>query len=163
MRTFEAASRIAVARIVLLLLLDNLSWFLWTGVQEHYVAYSPGFTLDASERAVIEVFREPRYAGYLVVSQSAKLGYLATVYSPLRSWCSHRYSTPHAELRETEIDRFFAYGAEPGGWHDRPVLAVAERDRMAPTNRLKNDGFHPVLANDRFVILARAAVVASTQ
>jgi hypothetical protein len=167
-RALRAASGIAVARlavpcaIVGLFLSDNAVWFLLTSAAEHHGAQHSGFTLDPQERAVIEMFRDPRYAGYLVVSQSAKLGYFATVYSPLRSWCSHRFSTLHAKLREVEIDRFFAYGAEPGGWDDRPILAVAERGRVAPANPLKDDGFHPVLTNDRFVILARAAVIVST-
>lgn len=168
-RALGAASGIAVARLVVpcaivgLFLSDNAVWFLLTSSAEHRGAQHYGLTLDPQERAVIETFRDPRYAGYLIVSQSAKLGYLATVYSPLRSWCSHQFSTPHAELREAEIDGFFAYGAEPSGWHGRPILAVAERGRAAAVNPLKDDEFHPALTNDRFVILARATVSASSR
>lgn len=168
-RAFGAASGIAVARLVVpcaivgLFLSDNAVWFLLTSSAEHRGAQNYGLTLDPQEHAVIETFRDPRYAGYLIVSQSEKLGYLATAYSPLRSWRSHRFSTPQAKLREAEINRFFAYGAEPSGWHDRPILAVAERDRAAAVNHLEDDGFHPVLTNERFVILARATVSAPTR
>jgi len=124
---------------------------------DHYSAQPYGLTLDSQEQAVIKTFQDPRYAGYLVVSQVAKLGYLATVYSPLRSWYSHRFSTPQAEERQAQTKAFFADGEEPSGWFDRSLLAVVTNKGGATTHRLKEVGFHDVLTNDRFAVFARPA------
>jgi hypothetical protein len=139
-----------------LLLLDNTAWFFSTGIAEHRRADSPGLTLDEQEQEVLKAFQDPRYAGFLVISQDRKLGYLATVYSPLRSWCSHRFSTPHRDLRQAEIDRFFDDGTEPPGWSGRSLLAVVARDQPAATvRRLTQSGFYDIKTNEHFVLLAR--------
>jgi hypothetical protein len=159
----ETASHFAMARFAVpgtligLLLLDNAAWFLWVAAHDYYSAQPYGLTLDPQEEAVIRTFQDPRYAGYLVVSQISKLGYLATVYSPLRSWYSHRFSTPHAEERQAQTKAFFADGQEPSGWYDRPLLAVATSGGVATIHQLKEAGFDDVLTNDRFVVLARPA------
>ncbi len=98
-----AAPTLAPALIVGLFLFDNAAWFGWTAAWEHYSDEPNGITLYAQERAVIERFNDQRYRGYLLVSQSPKLGYLATVYSPLRSWYSHVFNTPHADVRKAEL------------------------------------------------------------
>ena len=158
-RAIAAASHAAVIRLIVpgvivgLFLFDNAVWFALVGVAEHRGDY--GQTLDMEEWAIIEKFREPRFAGYLVVSQSPKLGYLATVYSPLRSWYSHAYNTPHSELRRKELDRFFDDGSEPSAWHNRPLLAVIEQDEAA-TMRLEATGFRTILSGERFRLLARS-------
>jgi hypothetical protein len=160
-RAIAAASRTVVLRAVVpaaivgLLLLDNTAWFLWTAVSEHYSGRPSGLTLDVQERAVIERLGDGRYGGYLLVSQSQKLGYLATVYSPLRSWYSHAFNTPYAAQRKAELDTFFATGEEPRAWSGRPLLAVVPRQETATAQRLEAVGFGAILVNDGFVLLAR--------
>jgi hypothetical protein len=157
-RVIAAALRAAPRRLILtsvivsVFLFDNAVWFLWVGKWEHNGSY--GLTLNTAEQAVIEQFREPRYAGYLVVSESPKLGYLATVYSPLRSWRSHEFNTPYAELRKNDLDRFFADGSEPNAWHNRPVMAVIQQQE-ATTKLLNAAGFRTILSNGQFRVLAR--------
>ncbi len=156
-----AASSVVVARLLVpaalagLLLLDNAAWFLAVAAHDHHSPDPFALTLTPDQQAVISAFEDPRYAGYLVVSQSAKLGYLATVYSPLRSWYSHRFSTPHATERRDQVKAFFAGGAEPRSWHDRPVLVVMERGGAAASKQIANAGFWTMQTTGQFVVLAR--------
>lgn len=114
-----------------------------------------GLALDSAQQEVVGIFQNPRYSGYLVVSQSPELGYLATVYSPLRSWCSHRYNTPDALLRLAQLGAFFGSGVEPPASHSRALLAVTAYPCQSVLDRLANAGFHVVFENNRFAVLAR--------
>jgi hypothetical protein len=158
-RAIAVASRTAAVRIIVpgaivgLFLFDNAVWFMLIGVAEHRGQY--GIALDTEEWAIIEKFREPRLKGYLVVSQREELGYLATVYSPLRSWYSHPFNTPYSHFRGTELNRFFSDGSEPSAWHNRHLLAVIWQDEATKT-RLEATGFSTILSGERFRVLARS-------
>jgi hypothetical protein len=158
-RAIAAASRAAAIRVIVpgaivgLFLVDNAVWFVFVGIAEYRGYY--GLTLDKEEWAIIEKFCEPRFAGYLVLSQSPKLGYLTTVYSPLRSWSSHPYNTPYSGLRKEELNHFFADGLEPRAWHNRPLLAVILQDETT-TTRLEATGFRTILSGERFGVLVRS-------
>jgi hypothetical protein len=143
------------ALIVGFLLLDNAAWFGRAALWEHYSNEPNGITLDAQERAALESMGDQRFRGYLLVSQSPKLGYLATVYSPLRSWYSHVFNTPQAKQRKAELADFFANGTEPEAWRDRPLLAVVLGQETVIAERLETAGFTSVMSNDAFRVLAR--------
>src|SRR5262249_651834 len=70
-RAIAAASRAAAIRVIVpgaivgLFLFDNAVWFVLVGIAEYRGQY--GLTLDKEEWAIIEKFREPRFAGHLVV------------------------------------------------------------------------------------------------
>lgn len=145
------------ALIVGLFVLDNAAWFGRAALWEHYSNEPNGITLDAPERAVLETMGDQRFRGYLLVSQSPKLGYLATVYSPLRSWYSHVFNTPHAKQHKAELADFFATGSEPEAWRGRPLLAVVLRQEQAIAERLETAGFSTVVSNDAFLVLARGS------
>ena len=145
------------ALIVGLFVFDNAGWFGRAAMWEHYSNEPNGITLDAQERAVLGRLQDPHYRGYLLVSESPKLGYLATVYSPLRAWYSHVFNTPHAKLRNAELADFFANGSEPDAWRGRPLLAVVLRQEPAIAERLETAGFTAVMTNDEFLVLARAS------
>jgi hypothetical protein len=150
-----AAPTVVPALIVGFLLLDNAAWFGRAALWEHYSNEPNGITLDAQERAVLESLQDPQYREYLLVSQSPKLGYLATVYSPLRVWYSHIFNTPHAKLRKAEVEDFFVSGSEPEAWRDRPLLAVVLGQEAVIAERLETAGFSAVMSNDAFLVLAR--------
>jgi hypothetical protein len=150
-----AAPTMVPALIVGFLLLDNAAWFGRAALWEHYSNEPNGITLDAQERAALESMGDQRFRGYLLVSQSPKLGYLATVYSPLRSWYSHVFNTPHAKLRKAEVEDFFASGSELEAWRDRPLLAVLLGQEAVIAERLETAGFSAVMSNDAFLVLAR--------
>jgi len=143
--------------IVGLFVFDNAAWFGRAAMWEHYSNEPNGIALDAQERAVLGSLQDSHYRGYLLVSQSPKLGYLATVYSPLRAWYSHIFNTPHAKLRKAELADFFANGSEPEAWRGRPLLAVVLRQEPVIAERLETAGFSAVLTNDEFLVLARAS------
>ena len=86
--------------------------------------------------------------GSVVAAQTRKLGYLTTVYTPLRSWYAHHLVTPHAEARAEELRRFFATGAAPPAWRELPLLVVMFRQE-ADSRRGWGE---PVYANGGFAV-----------
>jgi hypothetical protein len=154
---------IAVALILILFLFDNAIWF---GTKIAAAAISgddrDGITLDAAERGVLGALAAPDLRQYLLVSQDDKIGYLATVYVPLRAWYSHWANTPHAARRRAELKVFFSGGAEPAAWHRRPVVLVMKRDETggALHRRFMLEGFEDRLADKRFVLMTRRAAPA---
>src|SRR5207302_7200411 len=136
-RLIARAARAAVAPTLVpaliagLFVFDNAAWFGRAAMWEHYSNEPNGIALDAPERAVLASLQDPHYRGYLLVSQSPKLGYLATVYSPLRAWYSHISHTPQAKHRKTELTAFSATGTEPEAWRGRPLVAAVLRQEPA--------------------------------
>lgn len=155
----RAALRAAVlAAVVLLALGDNAIWFSRHGYGLFVLDKPLGITLSAALRDVFALMNEPRYRDHLVVAHDKKIGELATVYTPLRSWASHGFNTPHFRLRMAEIDSFFATGKEPPEWEGRALLVVAERDRHAGWLEGAQDaGLTEVESRPPFVLLARPA------
>lgn len=114
--------RAALAALVLLFLSDNAAWFSWR-TQEQLAGFTQ-FLLRPGQWAVLQELQRPDYAGHLVVSTDLEVGYLATVYSPLRSWRSHGASTPDVGRREAEIEAWLTKGEEPPEWRQRPTVFV---------------------------------------
>jgi len=150
---------LGVAALLCLFLADNGTWF--ASRIEAAANHGPDedeITLDPSEREVLTALGAPDLTSYLLVSQNEKIGYLATAYTPLRSWYSHRFTTPDAETKKSEQDVFFDGRGEPSAWHGRALVLVLERSSGdALYRRLVSDGFRDRLADDRLIIMTRAA------
>jgi hypothetical protein len=71
--------------------------------------------------------------GFVILSQDPLVGYLATVYTPLRSWLSHKHITPEREKREHELHNFFAEGLFADVWEKLPLLIVYNKSLIAKT------------------------------
>ena len=54
------------------------------------------------------------------------LGYMATVYTPLRAWYSHRRQTPAAALRRQRLEAFATRGILPAEWLWDDVVVALE-------------------------------------
>lgn len=140
------ASLAGAAALVTLLLLDDALWigtYPWRPSGWRQAIY-----LHPAERDVLAYLASDGPPGSLVVAQTRKLGYLTTVYTPLRTWYAHHTGTPHAETRAAELGRFFATGEAPAAWRDRPRLIVTFRTE-AEARRAWGE---PVYANAGFVV-----------
>jgi hypothetical protein len=146
-------------KIALLLILttgalsDNLFWF---GSQIHSAVAgkkSLGFYLSNNDKEVLNLMNSPEYDRALVVSSDHLLGYIATVYSPLRSWVSHGFNTPYYDIRVNEIQGFFERGETQPEWGDRRlfVISLATGDYQWRENIISS-GLREVLRNSQYVV-----------
>ncbi|HKY95838.1 MAG TPA: hypothetical protein VJL84_11065, partial [Kiloniellales bacterium] len=76
-----------VLGLALVLLLDNATWIAWQ-TRNNLVQASLSTLLQSSEVRLLERLSRPDLAGALLVTAEPQLGYLATVFTPLRSWSS---------------------------------------------------------------------------
>jgi hypothetical protein len=149
----------AIALTLLVFLSDNTTWI---GTRMagaiFFRAHDEEILLDSREREVLVELSSSELRGHLLISQDEKIGYLATVYTPLRSWYSHIFNTPYAASHRAKLSGFFERGDEPSPWRGRPLVAVVAREGgEALHDRLLRRGFHDRFANDRFLLLARDA------
>ena len=116
-----------------------------------------GFGLTREELEVLRVMNDSANRGFVVVSADPILGYLATVYTPLRSWRSHHANTPQSERRDEELHRFFNGERAVAEWDRLPVLFVflqkqPWRERMS---LLRGNEPAVVLQNPAYVVIRR--------
>jgi hypothetical protein len=152
------ARRVSVACVLFLFLLDNTEW-IGTRVAAaiRFGAHTDEITLSRVEREVLSQLGSPELKNYLLISEDEKIGYLATVYAPLRSWSSHIFNTPYSATRRAELSAFFEAGSEPSAWRARPLVAViAQASGEALHKRLLDVGFHDLFENKRFLLLSRS-------
>lgn len=116
-------AQLALALLVALFLLDNAA-FLAREVRTLTSGAPRPESLTRIERQVLAALDDPRFAGYLVATPEAPLGYLATVYTPLDSWYSHRAETPAAALRRQRLETFAGEGQMPSEWLWEDVVVV---------------------------------------
>jgi hypothetical protein len=87
-----------------------------------------GFGLSADQLQVLRAMNDSANRGFVVVSSDSILAYLATAYSPLRSWRSHLYNTPETLERQAELRAFFDSGRIDPAWNALPTLFVFRQD-----------------------------------
>jgi hypothetical protein len=150
----RAAGIAAAAGIVVLFLADNGSWvgtYPWRPSGWRQAIY-----LHPAERDVLAHLAAEGPPGAVVAAQTRKLGFLTTVYTPLRSWYAHHLVTPYAEARAEELRRYFAAGSVPPAWRDLSVLVVMFREEA---DRRRGQG-EPLYANAGFVVFRAGRVTA---
>jgi hypothetical protein len=150
----RAAGIAAAAGIVVLFLADNGSWvgtYPWRPSGWRQAIY-----LHPAERDVLAHLAAEGPPGSVVAAQTRKLGFLTTVYTPLRSWYAHHLVTPYAEARAEELRRYFAAGSVPPAWRDLSVLVVMFREEA---DRRRGQG-EPLYANAGFVVFRAGRVSA---
>ena len=104
-----------LAGLAVVFLLDS-AVFLATESRAALLGTVRAETLSRTQKKVIDSLNDPRFAGYMVVTPDRTLGYLTTVYTPLRSWYSHRDRTPVSELRRQRLEAFETRQMTPGEW-----------------------------------------------
>lgn len=85
---------IVVAAFGFLIVLDNAGFLINSSVR----ARDYGFGIDEAERNAFATISKVEPSGTLL-TDDARLGYLAAVYTPARPWFGHKYNTPRFEER----------------------------------------------------------------
>ena len=116
-----------------------------------------GFGLTKEELQVLRVMNDSANRGFVVVSADPILGYLTTLYSPLRSWRSHHANTPESVRRDEELHQFFNGERAVAEWDRLPVLFVFKqeqpwRERM---RLLRGNEAAVALQNPAYVVIRR--------
>ena len=106
---------VALTLIAALFLLDN-AVFLTKESRAYLAGGERPEALTRTQKKVLDALGDPRFEGYMVVTPDAPIGYLATVYTPLRSWYSHRDRTLAAELRRQRLEAFEKRQMTPAEW-----------------------------------------------
>jgi hypothetical protein len=151
---FPVLRVLAISVVLALFLADNFVWLHLRIRASLDGTNSELITLDRSERQILTDLAGPRFAGFLVVSEDDKIGYLATVYTPLRSWYSHVYNTPFASKRKEEIGAFLNGDTISPPWGDRPIALVIKSSNPRRLEFMAG-GFTTFEQNDEFIILGR--------
>jgi len=131
---------VAAMALVGLFAVDNALWFAWR-TKDQLQGFTQ-FLLRPEQWAVLEELRRPDYEGHLVVSLDLEVGYLATVYTPLRSWLSHAASTPHVAEQGAALQHWAETGEEAAAWAGRDIVfvVVADDDRPGVRRLLESAG-----------------------
>jgi hypothetical protein len=115
-----------------------------------------GIGLTANEVELYTWLDSKAHGPRVVVSEDDRVGYLTTVYTPLRSWRSHYANTPWSTQRLAELRQFFDSGTVIPEWRTRPTLIVF-RDSTGWRYRTRNFGSDPaelVFRNASFTVIS---------
>jgi hypothetical protein len=149
---------IIVAGLVVLFLMDNALWLATAKYSPSTPNQRLGLYLTTEDLSVLEVMNRAEYSRSLVVSSNSMLGYLATVYSPLRSWVSHIGNTPNYARRRAELKAFFWLGVAPQQWRNRSLLVISGHNLERSWRRVWiRQGMRLVLRNSRFAVYTKPA------
>jgi hypothetical protein len=122
-----------VAGLVAFLLVDNAVWLVATSALALRIQLGRGLAADKlhlgygltrEQRELFAWMGEPSRRGDVVLSEDDSVGYLLTVYTPLRSWRSHYANTPWSAQRQAELKDFFAHGTVIRAWSQFRLLVV---------------------------------------
>jgi hypothetical protein len=143
-----------VVCVVAIFLVDNA---VWLGLVTSGSSRAD-ILLTADQRALLDWTGKNGDGRTLLLSGDVRLGYLATVYTPVRAWVAHRFNTPRSTQREREVKEFMETGSEQKGWKGLRLIVITARgdsDRMllsrrgagarAVENRFSNASFDAVL------------------
>jgi hypothetical protein len=115
---------LAVAAIVGLFIADNALWLA--------TRTAPlGVYTTADQRELLSWMGAPELRGAVVLAEQPEIGYLATVYTPLRAWHSHLFNTPHGRERRQEARAFFQDGTFLDEWRGMRMLIVYDNEEAS--------------------------------
>jgi hypothetical protein len=126
-RLTRSAAAVAVALAMALLLSDNILWLGAFTVREEQ-----GIRLTTDEQNLLGWLNVEENRGFIILSRTPRISYLAMTYTPLRSWFSHNNNTPQYHLRRAEAEAYFHDGVFLDRWKTTPLLIV--HDNAAPSN-----------------------------
>lgn len=81
-------------------------------------------SLTRIQRQTIAALGDARFERFMVATPEAPLGYMTTVYTPLRSWYSHDRRTPAAALRRERLAAFAEREIAPSEWLWDDVVVI---------------------------------------
>jgi hypothetical protein len=110
---------LAIMAIVGVFVADNA---LWLAARRSPI----GVYRSEDKRDLLTWMDSPDLRGAVVLAEQSDIGYLATVYTPLRAWHAHLFNTPHARDRRQEARAFFQDGVFLDEWRGMRILIVYE-------------------------------------
>ena len=108
----------------MVILSDNITW-LYYQYKENLNATSVSIFISPDQQEIYDQLDLPHDGRPLLVAQETSLAYMAMVYTPLRSYCSHPWNTPYAPQRRASLASYFE------GHIDDPLLT---RDLLVVVN-----------------------------
>lgn len=149
-------SKLIVVAGLLWFVSDNAAWFAMHGYRALFRAEPLGITLTDEMSRALALMNAPSFHGSLLISEDKTIGYLATVYTPLRSWRSHKYNTPFIKRRDEELRRFFVSGFEAPKWQGQPIIVLRIKGEDSEDSFLAEQfGFHLVFDGASYSMYAR--------
>ena len=117
-----------VVCVVALIVADNA---VWLGLVSSGSSRAD-ILLTADQRTVLDWTGRNGDGRTILITPDVGLGYLATVYTPVRAWVAHRFNTPRSTQRETEVKEFITEGRGQKEWEGRRLIVITghgEADR----------------------------------
>jgi hypothetical protein len=145
----RVAGSLAIGIVVAVLLLDNATWlgrFPWRAAHGRPIL---DFPVTADQLALYGWMSRPENSGAIVITDQSELGYLAAVYTPLRSWLGHVKNTPDIEARTREVDALLKDGRVIDAWGGKSLLVTIERSAGTP-RWLSDETAQPVFENPTY-------------
>ena len=94
---------VAIGVVMAVLLMDNAVWLAQFPIKALAGRPDSGITVTAAQLDLYRWFCRDENDGAVVLTDNQELGYLTSVYSPLRSWIGHMYNTPDFERHSAEV------------------------------------------------------------
>jgi hypothetical protein len=117
--------RLAAAGLVMsLFLVDNALWFAYFPIRLANKHFTLDLYITPDQREVMAALDQKGETRGLVLAQDHLVSYLASVYTPLRSWMGHLANTPETKVRQAELDQLFASGTFQPDWESQTLLVV---------------------------------------
>ena len=156
----NAAGPVLAALVFMAFFADNTYWFYQRCTNERNF---PGVFVTASQKEVLDFLTEHGTTRDVLFSQEARIGYLATVYTPCRSLVAHSYNTPFKEKRLSQLIEFLKTGRIDPEFDGKRVWAVAFL-RETNHNVLSTLQRYPAaFRNGEFIIFVREGGAQSPQ
>jgi hypothetical protein len=156
-----------VVALTALLLSDNALWvaglarseLIWRGGARGSQSgpSAVGYGLSTDEVELMHHLGDPGLHGAVLVTDDLRLSYLATVYTPLRPWVAHYWTTPWALERRAELRAFADSGRLVPIWSTLRLAIVSDRASppIAGLHALLGPHPTPVFANRSFAVYLR--------
>jgi hypothetical protein len=122
-RASRFSRTIFLGGIVLVFLSDNALW-LGSFPLQALGGQAPGISVTRDQQLLLTWLNSAGNKGAVLLSQDPLIGYLATVYTPLRSWVSHPFNTPEIALRQKELDALLDEGRWVDSWDTMSLLII---------------------------------------
>jgi hypothetical protein len=83
--------------------------------------------LTADQRTMLDWTNRNGDGRTILITGDIGLGYLATVYTPVRAWVAHKFNTPRSAQREREVKEFLEVGSAQKQWEERRLIVITSR------------------------------------
>jgi hypothetical protein len=103
---------------------DNSIWITTQIINNYDGNARLGLYLTKPQKEILNWVNRNDFKNHLVLSQDGQLSYYLTCYTPLRSWHSHYFNTPYAQLRRSQLNALFGRGEFLEYWQKKNLLVI---------------------------------------